>query len=92
MGVCDFFKGDCPHCGDQVENYKGEPSGDIQTKMFKPWAESGCCFREFRPGSRVPFAPHKTRVSIGSTACCNKPVVAVFEGDVLVRYEKDIGG
>ena len=87
MGVYDFFKGPCPKCGGNVGDYKGEESGDIQTKMFDPVPEDGACFRSFSPGDTLPFAPPTKRQCIGETACCGTKIDAIFDGDKLVKYE-----
>jgi hypothetical protein len=87
MGIYDFFKGTCPHCGDQIDSYNGQKCGSIQTKMFWPVPEH--CFRDFMPGERVPFAPpdYMKRFCVGTTACCDTLIDAIFEEDLLVRYE-----
>lgn len=87
MGVYDFFKGDCPHCGGQIDHHpQFGAGGDIQTKYFDPWPEEGECFRSFYPGSQVPFAPEENFL-IGRTCCCHTLIKACFDGDILTHYE-----
>ena len=86
MGLYDFFKGECPKCGNQLDTGRdGVTSGDIQTKMFSP--NHNQCFREFRPGSKVPFDPEQSKVCIGETVCCGTTINAVFDEGTLVKYE-----
>ncbi len=86
MGIYDFFKGECPKCGNQLDmNSDGEKTGDIQTNMFNPTQYH--CFREFSPGSKVPFAPKQTEVCIGETTCCRTIIDAIFDGDLLAKYK-----
>ncbi len=85
MGIYDFFKGKCPHCDGNIDEYDGEPYGDIQTKMF--WPQPSACFRSFWPGGKLPFAPPIKRICIGKTSCCDTMIDAIFEGDTLLRYE-----
>jgi hypothetical protein len=87
MGVYDFFKGTCPVCHNQVDNHpEYGKCGDIQTKYFVG-PEPEDCFRNFRPGHRVPFPPGKDLV-VGKTCCCDTLIKAVFDGDLLLRYEE----
>lgn len=87
MGVYDFFKGKCPQCGSQIDHSPEYGAcGDIQTKYFGPWPEDGECFRNFYPGSRVPFAPGEDFL-IGRTCCCKTLIKACFEDDLLTHYE-----
>lgn len=88
MGVYDFFKGKCPKCPSFIDIHpEYGQCGDIQTKYF---IQDEQCFRNFTPGSRVPFAPLSNFV-IGRTCCCNTLIKACFEGDVLLEYTVAIG-
>ena len=84
MGVYDFFKGSCPHCGKGIDHHpEFGKCGDIQTKFFITGDDP--CFREFRPGQRVPFPPECDLI-IGRTACCKTIIGAEFRDDLLVGY------
>lgn len=84
MGVYDYFKGKCPHCNGQVDQWNGQECGDIQTKAF-----SGCSFRSFYPGDTMPHVPPSNPMRIGTTACCDKMVIAGFRGKKLLGYFSD---
>lgn len=88
MGVYDFFKGTCPNCKHELDEHpKYGKCGDIQTKVFIDYnQEETECFRDFKPGCKVPFAP-KHNFIIGRTCCCNTLLSAIFEGNTLLRYE-----
>lgn len=91
MGIYDFFKGECPNCGKQIDEYNGKSIGEIQTKIFHP--TNKICFRKFIPGNRVPIPKSQNTidfsrpVNIGETACCSTKIDAIFDGDVLVKYQ-----
>lgn len=84
MGVYDFFKGKCPNCPRNIDEHvifgKG---GDIQTKYF---IKDDDCFRNFYPGTRVPFAPSQNFI-IGRTCCCNTIIKACFDDQILSEYQ-----
>lgn len=89
MGVYDFFKGSCPNCGRGVDHHPDfGRCGDIQTKFFIEGDLE--CFREFRPGSRVPFPPGCNLI-IGRTSCCKTIIKAEFHDDLLAGYHV-VGG
>lgn len=88
MGVYDFFKGPCPKCKDSIDNHpEFGPCGDIQTKYF---ITGDSCFRDFFPGSKMPFAPLHNFI-IGRTCCCQTLIKACFDNDILVEYVIAIG-
>ena len=87
MGIYDFFKGKCPSCFKQIDNHpEFGICGNIQTKYFIDYSNDEC-FRNFYPGDKVPFAPGKNLI-IGRTCCCNSLLKAIFNNDILVKYEK----
>jgi hypothetical protein len=88
MGVYDFWKGECPYCGEQIDADKsGNQYGDIQTKLFLHCSDYRECFRTFKPGDTLPcFFAERTIIVIGESVCCDQPVVAVIEGNKLLRY------
>jgi hypothetical protein len=85
MGVYDYFKGACPKCNGQIDHKDGKSYGSIQTKLFNPVPTLRGCGRTFKPGKIVPFAPRRT-IYIGETCCCNTPINAIFEGNLLKKY------
>lgn len=89
MGVYDYFKGTCPHCGKDVSDYKGSGKfiGEIQTKIFQPKSIFGLCFRSYRPGDKVPIA-QPASIIIGECACCGKIIRAHFDKNILTKYTK----
>ena len=85
MGVYDFFKGTCPKCNKQVDDHpEYGRCGDIQTKYFIVDIENS--FRDFKPGCKVPFAPNENFI-IGRTCCCDTLIKAIFDQDLLIRYD-----
>jgi hypothetical protein len=84
MGIYDFFKGKCPNCTKDIDDYSQyEKSGDIQTKYFIENYDE--CFRDFYPQQKVPFAPSKNFI-IGRTCCCHTIIKACFDNDLLLEY------
>jgi hypothetical protein len=89
MGVYDYWKGECPYCGGQIDtDENGNQYGDIQTKIFTHYPGNGDCFRVFKPGDTLPFALLSNAIVIGDSVCCGHPIVAILDGDKLVSYEQ----
>lgn len=99
MGVYDYFRGPCPHCGGKVDTSPDYGvCGDMQTKICSVFAtdEKGnwLCSRDFYPGDTLPILKGenyfgdripKTFLWIlkGETACCGKRI-AIFVKDCII--------
>ncbi len=83
MGVYDFFRGPCPHCGGQIDTHpEYGVCGDIQTKAF-----DFPRFRSYRPGDVCPKPP-SMRMRIGETVCCGKDITVVFRNETPYKIVK----